>query len=200
MAVPAVDLVPRGERKQGDVAGLLDGAGQAALVRGANAGEPPGHDLAALGHKLLQQPHIAVRNRIDLLGTELADFLAAEELAAATRTAAWAWTTRTTTSRTRRCLWCCAALRRPCLCFFRHIVSSLLVSVRRGGRFCGRGSPQKTKGTGTAAIHGDAVRQRPVQARQLLQQRQPPLQSPQALEALPVLPRAPRSACVACRA
>jgi len=53
-------LVPRGERQQGDVPGLLDGAGQAALVRGANAGEPPWHDLAALGHKSLQQADIAV--------------------------------------------------------------------------------------------------------------------------------------------
>jgi len=75
--------VPCGERQQGDVPGLLDGASQAALVRGAHAGEPPGHDLAALGHKPLQQPDIAVRDRVDLLGTELADLLAAKELAAA---------------------------------------------------------------------------------------------------------------------
>jgi hypothetical protein len=72
--------VPCGKRQQGDIPGLLDGAGQAALVRGANAGETPGHDLAALGHKALQQANIAVRNRIDLLGAELADLLAAEEL------------------------------------------------------------------------------------------------------------------------
>jgi hypothetical protein len=76
-------LVPRGKRQQGDVPSLLDGAGQAALVRGANAGEPPGHDLAALGHKALQQPDIAVRDRVDLLGAELADLLAAEEFSAA---------------------------------------------------------------------------------------------------------------------
>ena len=79
--------MPRGKRQQGDVAGLLDGAGQSALVLGANAGEPPRHDLAALGHKSLQQPDIAVRNRIDLLGAELAHLLAAEKLAAATGTA-----------------------------------------------------------------------------------------------------------------
>ena len=83
-------LVTRGKRQQGDVPGLLDGAGQAALVRGANAGEPPGHDLAALGHKLLQQPYIAVGDRIDLLGAELADLLAAEELAASAGSAAGA--------------------------------------------------------------------------------------------------------------
>jgi len=54
-------------------------------VRGANASEPPGYDLAALGHKALQKAHIAVGDRIDLLGAELADLLAAEELAAARR-------------------------------------------------------------------------------------------------------------------
>jgi hypothetical protein len=51
-------------------------------VRGANAGEPAGHDLAALGHKPLQQPDVAIRDRVNLLGTELADLLAAEKLAA----------------------------------------------------------------------------------------------------------------------
>jgi len=47
-------LVPRGKRQQGDVPGLLDGAGKAALVCGADTGEPARHDLAALGHKALQ--------------------------------------------------------------------------------------------------------------------------------------------------
>ena len=76
-------LVPCGKREQGDVPGLLDGAGQTALVGGANAGESTGHDLATLGHKPLQQPDITVRNRVNLLGAELADLLAPEELAAA---------------------------------------------------------------------------------------------------------------------
>jgi hypothetical protein len=75
--------VPCGKRQQGDVPGLLDGAGQATLVRGANAGEPPRHDLAALGDKPLQQTDIAVRDCVDLLGAELADLLAAEEFSAA---------------------------------------------------------------------------------------------------------------------
>jgi hypothetical protein len=56
-------------------------------VRGADAGEPPRHDLAALGHKALQQANIAVGDCVDLLGAELADLLAAEELAASARTA-----------------------------------------------------------------------------------------------------------------
>ncbi len=76
------------KRQQGDVPGLLDGAGQAALVRGANAGQPAGHNLAALGHKALQQAHIAVGDRVDLLGAELANLLAAEKLAAAAGAAA----------------------------------------------------------------------------------------------------------------
>jgi hypothetical protein len=79
-----IHLVARGKRQQGDVPGLLDGASQAALVRGANAGEPPRHNLAALGHKSLQQTNIAVRNRVNLFRAELANLLAAEKLTAAT--------------------------------------------------------------------------------------------------------------------
>jgi hypothetical protein len=93
--------VPRRERKQGDIPGLLDGAGQAALVSGANAGEPPGHNLAALGYKLLQEPHVAVGNRIDLLRAELADLLAAKEFAAAARAAAGTSTLTRAGTRTR---------------------------------------------------------------------------------------------------
>jgi hypothetical protein len=95
----ADESVPGGKRQQGDVPGLLDGAGQAALVLGADAGEPPGHDLAALGHKALQQPDIAVRDRVDLLGAELADLLAAEELSAAARSSGGpsAWSAGTAT-------------------------------------------------------------------------------------------------------
>src|SRR5271165_4302138 len=74
-------LVPCGKRQQGDVPSLLDGAGQAALVGGANAGEPAGHNLPTLSHKPLQQPNIAVRDRVNFLSTELANLLAAEELA-----------------------------------------------------------------------------------------------------------------------
>src|SRR6185503_6915461 len=79
-------LVPRCKRQQGDVPCLLDCAGQASLVRGANAREPARHYLAALGHKPLQQTNIAVRDRVNFLRAELADLLAAEELAASART------------------------------------------------------------------------------------------------------------------
>jgi hypothetical protein len=81
--------VPRGEWQQGDVPGLLDGASETALVRGANAGKPPRNDLSALSHKALQQANIAVRDGVNLLGAELADLLAAEELSAAAGTAGW---------------------------------------------------------------------------------------------------------------
>jgi hypothetical protein len=80
-------LVPCGKRQQGDVPGLLDGAGQTALMRGANTGEPTGHDLAAFGHKPLQQPNVAVRDRVNLLGAKFADLFAAEKLAASAGTA-----------------------------------------------------------------------------------------------------------------
>jgi len=86
--------VPGRERKQGDVPGLLDGACQAALVRRANAGQTPRHDLAPLGYKSLQQTYVAVRDRIDLFGAELAHLLAPEELAASARTARGTWASR----------------------------------------------------------------------------------------------------------
>ena len=79
--------MPRGKGQQGDIPGLLDGAGQAALVFGADAGQAARHNLAALGDEALQQTHIAVRNGVDLLRAELADLLAAEELAATARSA-----------------------------------------------------------------------------------------------------------------
>src|SRR5215472_15778124 len=75
-------LVVSCERQQGDVPGLLDGSREPPLVRGANSGQAAGHNLAALGHKPLQQTDIPVGNGVDLLGAELAHFLAAEKLAA----------------------------------------------------------------------------------------------------------------------
>ena len=80
--------MPRGEWQQGDVPGLLDGASETALVRGANASKPARNDLSALGHKALQQANIAVGYRVNLLGAELADLLAAEEFTTSPRTTA----------------------------------------------------------------------------------------------------------------
>jgi len=74
------------KRQQRDIPSLLDGAGKAALVGGANAGKPAGHDLAALGHKALQQTDVAIRDGVNLFRAELADLLAAEKLAAAAGT------------------------------------------------------------------------------------------------------------------
>jgi hypothetical protein len=85
----------RREGQKGNVPRLLDGAGQSPLVGGAYPSQPAGHNLAALGHKPLQQPHIPVRDGVDLLGAELAHLLAAEKLSAAARPSAW--TTRRTT-------------------------------------------------------------------------------------------------------
>src|SRR5262249_23348841 len=93
------NLVPGCERQQGDVSSLLDGPREAALVRGADAGQAAGHDLAALSHKALQQTDIPVGDGVNLLGAELADLLAAEELAAAAGTTGTAWTSTGTAAR-----------------------------------------------------------------------------------------------------
>ena len=58
-------------------------------MTGAYTSQAARNDLATLGDKALQQTNVAVGDRIDLLRAELADLLAAEELASA-RTAAGA--------------------------------------------------------------------------------------------------------------
>jgi hypothetical protein len=82
-------LVPCGKRQQGNVPSLLYGPGKAALVRGANTGEPTWNNLAALGHKTLQQTDVAVRDGVNLLRAKLADLFATEELSAAARPTGW---------------------------------------------------------------------------------------------------------------
>jgi hypothetical protein len=123
--------VPGGEGQQGDVAGLLDCAGEAALVRGANAGQAPGHDLAALGHELLQETDVPVGDGVDLVGAELADLFAAEKLAAAAGTAG-AWTARSVAwARTMSGAWSGALS----LAWSRSWAGfGLLGTVRSGGR------------------------------------------------------------------
>jgi hypothetical protein len=76
-------LVAGCKRQQSDVACLLDGTRQPPLMGGADAGEAPGYYLAPLGNKLLQQAYIAIVDGIDFLDTELANLLAAKELASA---------------------------------------------------------------------------------------------------------------------
>jgi ABC-type molybdenum transport system ATPase subunit/photorepair protein PhrA len=93
-------LEPCGKGQQSDVASLLDGAGKATLVRGADTGEAARHNLATLGHKALQQADIAVRNRINLLSAELANLLATEELATSTGATTGTTTAGSTLART----------------------------------------------------------------------------------------------------
>src|SRR5205823_3383751 len=57
---PTAYLEPCLERQQRDVARLLDSGRQATLVRRADAGQAPRHDLAALGHELAQQSDVLV--------------------------------------------------------------------------------------------------------------------------------------------
>jgi hypothetical protein len=135
----ALFLVARCERQQGDIPGLLDGAGEAALVGGTDTRQPAGNDLAAFGYEALQQAHIAIRDGVDLLGAELADLFAAEELAATARTAGRTGCSRRTTAaagvtaaRPRlsrlptRASGGCAALGRLALCLVGHSVPFLL--------------------------------------------------------------------------
>ena len=62
---------------------LLDRQAEAALVRRADAGQTAWHDLAALSNELRQQANVLVVDRVDLLDTEFADFLATEKLPSA---------------------------------------------------------------------------------------------------------------------
>src|SRR5947209_13261649 len=81
------------KRQQGDIAGPLDGRSQPPLMGRAHAGQAARHDLAALGHELLQHANVFVVDIVDLLDTEPADLLPAEELSAAAAfpaAAAWA--------------------------------------------------------------------------------------------------------------
>ena len=81
-----------GEGQQSNIARLLDGTREPPLMGGADAGKAPGYYLAPLGNKLLQQAYIAIVDGIDLLDTELANLLAAKELASAAAGAAGAST------------------------------------------------------------------------------------------------------------
>src|SRR5262249_41825070 len=61
----------------------LDRVGQAALVRRTHTGQAARHDLARLSHELPKQADILIVHAVDLLDAELANLLAAEELASA---------------------------------------------------------------------------------------------------------------------
>ena len=131
-------LVMRGKWQQSDVPRLLDRARQTSLMCRTHPSQSTWNDLAALRHKSLQQPHVAIWNCVDLLRAELAHLLATEKLAAPTRTAGpstWARSRarspRTLSARARDGpRLCSCALRRPVRRFFSHAVSSITLSAR----------------------------------------------------------------------
>jgi hypothetical protein len=84
------------ERQQGDIARTLDGHAEPALVARANSGHAARQNLAAFLDELRKNVRALVVDEIHLLDAELADFLLAEILALATRTAAG--TSRTATA------------------------------------------------------------------------------------------------------
>src|SRR6185437_14807564 len=94
----ALRLELGGVGQQSDGAGLLDRLGQLALEGSRGAGEATRNDLAAVRNKLLQKTNVAVGDRVDLLHGELADLLAAEELASARTATGAAGRARTTRS------------------------------------------------------------------------------------------------------
>src|SRR5579871_2147451 len=73
-------LERRGERDQHDVARLLDRLGQAPLMRGAHARDPPRRDLAALADEGAQQANVLVVDIVDFIDAEPAHLLAPEIL------------------------------------------------------------------------------------------------------------------------
>jgi hypothetical protein len=85
------------KRQQGDVARALDGNTEPALVTRANSSHAPRQNLAAFLDKLRKNVRALVVDEVHLLDAELADFLLAEILPLAARTAAG--TARTTATR-----------------------------------------------------------------------------------------------------
>ena len=75
-----LDVVIVGVRNQREEARALDGGRELALVLRLGAGDPARHDLAVLGEVLAQGVEILVIDLYHVLGGELAEFAAAEEL------------------------------------------------------------------------------------------------------------------------
>jgi hypothetical protein len=93
-AIAGGKLEARSEGQQRNVARLFDGQAEAPLMPCAYTGQATRNDLAALGDKTLQKADVAVGDGVDLLGAELADLLAPEELpatGAATGSAGRTW-------------------------------------------------------------------------------------------------------------
>src|SRR5579864_742324 len=104
---------PSCKRQQRDVAGLLDRRTQTALVWRAHTGQAARNDLPALGHKLRQQAHVFVIDRLDLLSTKLADLLATKIFStagAAFTSASGARTWWTPLRALSFACWCCGCM------------------------------------------------------------------------------------------
>jgi hypothetical protein len=125
------------ERQQGDVARALDGDAEPALMARADAGHAARKNFAALLNELRKNVGALVVDEVHLLDTELADFLFAEILALAARTAArstgtsaaWAaFTTRTTVPAARPVTTTAFAAGRSTvrLCLFRIVCHCFL--------------------------------------------------------------------------
>jgi len=89
-----------GKRQQSDVAGALDGHAEPALMTRADPGHAARKNFAALLHELGKNVGALVVDEINLLDTELADFLLAEELALAARPSSRTATRAAGTTRT----------------------------------------------------------------------------------------------------
>src|SRR5580693_9169265 len=113
------------KRQQGDVARALDGNTEPALVTRANSSHAPRQNLAAFLDKLRKNVRALVVDEVHLLDAELADFLLAEILPLAARTAAG--TARTPATRSAMAATAFAARRSTVrLCLFRFLCHTVL--------------------------------------------------------------------------
>src|SRR6516225_888677 len=78
--IPRFLLDRRRERKQRDIAGLLDRFAQSPLVRRAHACDASRRDFAALADKRPEHPGVLVIDIVDLVDAETAYLLAPEVL------------------------------------------------------------------------------------------------------------------------
>src|SRR6202790_4678556 len=126
------------KRQQGDVARALDSHAEPALVARANSGHAPRQNLAAFLDKLRKNVCALIVDEVHLLDAKLADFLLAEILPLAARTAAG--TARTTAARSAFAAWTTMSASGPAmaatafaarrstvrLCLFRFLCHTIL--------------------------------------------------------------------------
>jgi hypothetical protein len=112
------------ERQQGDVAGALDSYAEPALVARANSRHAARQNLAAFLDELRKNVRALVVDEVHFLDAKLADFLFAEILALAARTAARA--ARTTTAGSAMAAAFAARRSTVRLCLFRFVCHTVL--------------------------------------------------------------------------